>query len=476
MSQKPQPERDKRDQEIASLEAKLDRAYLFIEQLRQQNAKLQGRVTYLENHHNPQSTPRGTTIPRARSSNRQQRRKQGSTISRRRISKGRSAKVSRQQVAAIAIALTALLTIAGLAVRSSNARHSEQSSTIWSQLFHLPSASRVLPPGAKAASLAISSPQPGRENPELVYNVTTPPNFKQSEKLQAIVDELVSLASEKELPTKQLSITLIDTKTGEIAGYQQDILRYPASVVKMFWMVVIYADIENSILENEGDLNVNITKMIKNSDNDAASFIVDKITNTKSQARIEDEEFKNWLNKRQYINRFFQPAGYENININQKAFPVYSINFPEPMGTDLQMRNVPQNPIRNQITTNHAARLLYEICVSKEAVSAAASEKMCELLKRDLSSEVWKKETGNFNPIQGLLGEGLTDTDVNFYSKAGGTSTDRLDAAFVATKDDKTAYILAVFGNDSAYAEDSDIFPNMSRLVFDRMSDRSSSP
>jgi hypothetical protein len=72
-----------------------------------------------------------------------------------------------------------------------------------------------------------------------------------------------------------------------------------------------------------------------------------------------------------------------------------------------------------------------------------------------------------------LLGEGLADTDVNFYSKAGGTSTARLDAAFVATKDDKTAYILAVFGNDSAYAEDSDIFPKMSRLVFDQMSDRS---
>lgn len=247
-----------------------------------------------------------------------------------------------------------------------------------------------LPNWAIAQSLPFPSRQPGQEDSEVHYNLKTSPNFKYSPKLQKIVNDAVNLASERDLPKQQISITLIDAKTGETAGYKQDTPRYPASVIKMFWMVVLYAQLENNIWESEDDFTPYLRKMIEESDNEAASLIVDLITSTRSSPTLKEEKFELWKYKRQQINRFFQEAGYKNINIIQKTFPIYHINFPEPKGSESQLLGV---PIRhwNKITTRHASRLIYEICYAKQAVSQEASSKMCEWLKRDLNPKVWKK-------------------------------------------------------------------------------------
>ena len=436
----------------------LQRAYKLIEQLKEENTRLHNRVAYLEYQHRQQITlPEGEDFS-VDSSNPHYTQKQSPRIGRRRLAKSRYRKLYRLRLIVIAIALSTVFTTVTLAVSRLLLRHPGDLSVKQSLLQFIP----FLQP---------------RKNTEFVYNVTTPPNFKHSEKLQSIVNELVEIAADQNLPTQLLSITLIDAKTGEIAGYQQDELRYPASVVKMFWLVAIYAQIEKGTLAKAKGLDENIDKMIKKSDNNGASFILDKITDTESQPELKEEEFKIWLNKREKVNRFFLNAGYDGININQKTYPVPAINLTEPQGTELQMRGNPEAPIRNTIKTKHSARLIYEICVTKQAVSLAASQKMCELLKRDLRPESWGKDSldiQEFNPIRGLLGEGLTEADIEFYSKAGLTSTSRHDAAVVSKRDGETVYVLAISGSDRAYAVDWETFPKMSRLVFNRMTAPSS--
>jgi beta-lactamase class A len=373
-------------------------------------------------------------------------------------------------VAGIAIALATTLTIAGLAVSRINYRNSAASS----------------PQASAAESTAVNSPaetdteqtqlldptEIGQASSEPIYNVTTPPSFQPSARLQAIVDELVSTATAKGLPTPPLSITLIDVKTGEIAGFQADVPRYPASVVKMFWMVAFFGRYdrpENGALKSEEYFNAApyVAKMIKESDNNAAGFVLDKITDTKSQAKLSEDKFKIWLHKRDRVNRFFQPAGYSGININQKTFPVGSMSSPQ--GTDLQMRGNPRAPLRNRITSYHAARLIYEI-FNGQAVSPAANQIMQKLLTRDLRPAAWNRENyRGFNPVRGFFGQALSKDNVIFASKAGWTSSTRGEAAFVTTTDGQTAYVLSVFGDNRAYAADSQIFPQMSRLVFDRL-------
>lgn len=328
-----------------------------------------------------------------------------------------------------------------------------------------------LPDWAIAKSLPIPSRLLGKEYSQVVYNLKKPPTFKQSQKLQAIVNDVVNLAKAKGLPAQPLSITLIDAKTSETAGYQQDTLRYPASVVKMFLMVVLYAQIENGIWAEQEDFTPYLTKMIKESDNEATSFILDEITGTHSEPELNSEKFKIWKNKRQQVNRFFQQAGYKDINISQKTFPIDYMNLSEPQGSELQMLG---NPIWNwnKITTKHAARLVYEICYAGQAVSPKASKKMCEWLKRDLNPKIWQKEppeSSDFNPVRTFLGESLSHANVRLHSKAGWTSLTRTEAAMIATGDKGPTYILAIFAQDSAYASDVEIFPQMSRLVYKRM-------
>ncbi|MBW4618871.1 MAG: class A beta-lactamase-related serine hydrolase [Cyanosarcina radialis HA8281-LM2] len=470
MTKKQQPEPGKQNQETAKLEAELHRAHKLVEKLKQKNYQLQSRVSYLENRHSRQPTALMDRIPQSRTKTSPQR-QLDAPMKRRRIIKRRATnRFWLRRLALLAIAL--FVGFAGISFAATLLfnRLASNSGTKPAPTGSLSSPANQNPPNTSSSS----NVQTPVDRSTLVYNVTTPPDLKNSEELQAVVDELVALARSKNLPTERLSITLIDAKRGEIAGYQQDELRYPASVVKMFWLVALYAQLENGLVSDSKELQAEVEKMIKNSDNDSAAFVLDRITDTKSQPTLSDEKFKVWLNKRLTVNQFFAKAGYEKININQKAYPVYSINLPTPRGSDLQIRRVPGLPLANQISSYHAARLMYEVCFTKQAVSPAASEKMCQVLTRDLKPEAWKKQAqaGGFHPIYGLLGEAFPNTDLKFASKAGGTSTDRHDAAFVATPDDKTAYVLVVLGDDGSYAGNGSILPQMSRLVFDRLSAR----
>ena len=96
---------------------------------------------------------------------------------------------------------------------------------------------------------------------------------------------------------------------------------------------------------------------------------------------------------------------------------------------------------------------------------------MAQLLTIDSETRNIKKSDKNpneFNPVRGFLSESLPN-NVQFMGKAGWTSDTRNDAAIIATPDGKAAYILVVFADDSSYADDWDIFPSISELVFNRM-------
>ena len=310
----------------------------------------------------------------------------------------------------------------------------------------------------------------------IAYNVQKPPQLsKGDKKLNSIVNELVDLALKQNLPTEKLSITLIDIDRNRIAGYQQHIPRYPASVVKLFWMVALEAEINQGLIANNKYTKTDLKEMILKSDNDAASRIVDTLTRTKSsQSQLSSQNFIKWKNRRQKLNRFFQKAEYKNINVSQKTLPISEPNMMEPEGTELQLLANSSGSTSNQITTYHAARLMYEI-FTEQAISKESSQKMADLLKRDLNPQAWKNNppsTEGFNPVENLFGESLSQKNIDFASKAGINSTSRHEVAYIATKDGKARYIIAAFGKDVAYSESNTIFPDMSQLVFKRMTNQ----
>jgi beta-lactamase class A len=326
----------------------------------------------------------------------------------------------------------------------------------------------IAPPTTETSANLVAA----QDDRTFTYNIKTPPNPIYSQELQQIVNEAANIATTKELPVEKLSISLIDVSNSQnhtFAGYQNQTLRFPASVAKFFWMAAFYSALEKGIItQKESAFTSDLEQMIRFSNNDAASRILDTITDTKSGGQLTGTELETWLTKRRQINQFFQSAGYTNIMLSTKNYPVHYLRQEQPAGRDLQLKGDPSQPMRNQVTTDQAARLIYEI-YTRQAVSSIASRKMAYLLTRDLDPKAWKKDPTN--PIQGFLGESLP-TNIYFGSKVGYTSTSRSEAAFVRTLDDKAIYILVVFADDPAYAKDETIFPAISRYVFDRLNAR----
>ena len=326
----------------------------------------------------------------------------------------------------------------------------------------------IAPPTTETSANLVAA----QDDRTFTYNIKTPPNPIYSQELQLIVNEAANIATTKELPVEKLSISLIDVSNSQshtFAGYQNQTLRFPASVAKFFWMAAFYSALEKGIItQKESAFTSDLEQMIRFSNNDAASRILDTITDTKSGGQLTGTELETWLTKRRQINDFFQSAGYTNIMLSTKNYPIHYLRQEQPAGRDLQLKGDPSQPMRNQASTDQAARLIYEI-YTKQAVSSIASRKMAYLLTRDLDPKAWKKDPTN--PIKGFLGESLP-TNIYFGSKVGYTSKSRSEAAFVRTLDDKAIYILVVFADDPAYAKDETIFPAISRYVFDRLNAR----
>jgi beta-lactamase class A len=292
--------------------------------------------------------------------------------------------------------------------------------------------------------------------------------------LNIIQEKITTVAKKRNLPLEKLSFSLMDLSgyscpliNGKQAfcysNYQDNITRYPASMVKLFWLVIAYHQNPNP---NE-EFKKQLVKMIVDSDNEAASIIVDNITKTKSnKEKLPTNEFKQLQNKREYLNKWFNSFNYQNINITQKTFPIPYLEMDMPEGTDLQLRhpNAEEKPIRNYLTSQNIAFLLYQIYNQQFPESL----QMLSLLKRDLNPTAWQNIP--FNAIKGFLGEGIPDKNAQFYSKMGWTFSNRNDSAIIISPDGKTRYILVILGDDPAYYKDVEFLPIVSKIVYEEMS------
>jgi hypothetical protein len=282
--------------------------------------------------------------------------------------------------------------------------------------------------------------------------------------LDQVIDKITNHCKTNRLSTDSLSISLVNLKTNERSGYQNKIERYPASVVKMFWLFKAYND---PMIYPK--FRPAMDKMILKSDNNGASEVLDRITETKSsKTELLQPEFEDKQRKRKSLNEFYQKKGYSpSLNISQKTFPITNENIMEPQGFDKQLRGEDtQKPIRNKITTDDATLLMSEIINNPH-------QEMRKLLTRNINSSFWRKQPPNpieFNPVESFFGEGLEGLrSENIISKAGWTSASRQEVAHIKSKDGKTKYILTVFGDSPDYAKNKKIFPEISRLVYKEM-------
>jgi beta-lactamase class A len=217
-------------------------------------------------------------------------------------------------------------------------------------------------------------------------------------------------------------------------GYRGEERIYPASVVKLFYLVAIYEWLDKRMSQTTKELERAIKDMIVDSSNDATSLVVDILTGTTSGPELPLAPFETWKTQRNIVNRYFQSLGWEElqtINVNQKTWG------DGPYGRErIFVGELMDN--RNMLTTNATARLLHSI-VGGVAVSATQSQVMMGLLKRSLTD----LKSDDENQVTGFLGGGLPN-NAKLWSKAGWTSKVRHDTAYIEIPG-KQPYLLTVF-------------------------------
>jgi hypothetical protein len=232
---------------------------------------------------------------------------------------------------------------------------------------------------------------------------------------------------------------------------------YPASVVKLFYLVAANEWLEKGMTQTSKELERALRDMIVDSSNDATSLVVDILTGTTSGPELPPAPFDTWKNQRHIINRYYQSLGWEEmetINACQKTWG------DGPYGRERAFYGeIFEN--RNMLTTNAIARLLHSI-VGGVAVSSERSQAMMALLKRSLNPNELPQDVEE-DQVTGFLGGGLPQ-EAQIWSKAGWTSQVRHDAAYIEIPEQKP-YLLIVFTEGKAQATSRDILPYVSKLV-----------
>src|SRR5689334_18578252 len=248
--------------------------------------------------------------------------------------------------------------------------------------------------------------------------------------------------ADKKLDEKQLSITLIDLRDAQhpvTASFRGNERVYPASVVKLFYLVAAERWLEDKKIEQTPELTRAVRDMIVDSSNEATQYVVDVLTHTTGGYELPPKEMEEWQYQRNAVNRYFASLGYTNINVNQKTF------CEDAYGRERVSRG-PNGENRNKLTTD---------------ATATRTAAMMELLKRDYTGQSSDPD----NQGHGFTGIALQGREgFRLWSKAGWTSTTRHDVAYVETPDG-AKFVLATFTTN--HADEREIIPTVARVVLD---------
>jgi beta-lactamase class A len=239
----------------------------------------------------------------------------------------------------------------------------------------------------------------------------------------------------------------VDTKA--IANFRGEEPIFPASIVKLFYLVAVHQWLEDKKLKETEELKRACADMIIESSNDATHYVLDLLTDTTAGPELPPQEMADWAEKRNTINRYFQSLGYKNINVNQKTWG------DGPYGRERVFVGK-ERENRNKLTTNAAAKLLADI-VTGHCINQERSKAMLELLARDFTQPSDDVD----NQATGFMGSCLSK-GAKLWSKAGWMSTARHDAAYIELPNG-ICFILVVFVSN--HARDYWILPTIAKKV-----------
>ena len=256
---------------------------------------------------------------------------------------------------------------------------------------------------------------------------------------QSLLDRAASLS--------EAEFTALPVAGASWGGERQ---RYPASVVKLVYLVATEAWLQRRLLEEDPELRRALADMVRDSSNDATSLVMDLLSGTRSGPALPPERLARWAQQRRLVNTWLDSLGWpewQGSNACQKTWGDGPYGRERQFyGTDLENRN--------RLSTDGTARLLQAV-IAGGLISPPACERMRQLLWRSLDPA--QRAADPENQVDGFLGEGLPD-GARLWSKAGWMSQARHDAAYVEA-DGVDPFLLVVFSEGPGCAKDTELLP-----------------
>ena len=240
------------------------------------------------------------------------------------------------------------------------------------------------------------------------------------------------------------------------ASWAGERAHYPASVVKLAYLVAAEAWLQRQWLERSSELERALAAMIQDSSNDATGLVLDLLTGTTSGPELPPGPLASWSEQRQLVNRWYGSLGWpewQGCNACQKTWG------DGPFGRERQSYG-PDLANRNRLSTDLTARLLHGV-ISGALVSPLACQRMQALLARSLDPELRRADPDN--QVDGFLGAGLPAT-ARLWSKAGWMSQARHDAAYIEMEGHQP-FVVVAFSEGPARAADASLLPALAQRL-----------
>jgi hypothetical protein len=240
------------------------------------------------------------------------------------------------------------------------------------------------------------------------------------------------------------------------AGWGGARLRYPASVVKLVYLVAAETWLQRSLIDDGPELRRALADMVRDSGNDATGLVLDLLTGTTSGPSLPPERYQAWCRQRRLVNDWLAGLGWsevEGVNACQKTWS------DGPYGRERDFYG-PRLDNRNRLSTDFTARLLHGV-MAGAVVSPPACRRMMELLRRSLDPA--ERAADPENQVDGFLGAALPE-GARLWSKAGWTSQARHDAAYIEV-DGRAPMLLVVFSEGAARSADQSLLPSIASAL-----------
>jgi Beta-lactamase enzyme family len=236
--------------------------------------------------------------------------------------------------------------------------------------------------------------------------------------------------------------------TTEWAHVRGDAAVYPASLVKLFYLVAVHGFLDDGRIAGSAELERAVTDMIVDSANDPTNYLLEVLTGASGGADLPEAELAAWMEQRQAVNQYFRALGYTNVNACQKTWAE------GPYGRERQGYGAGFE-LRNSASANAIARLWIEQIIHAQGPRAEARR---ALLSRDITAS----STDPDDQRTAFTARGLP-SGAKLWSKAGWTTKVRHDAAYVELPTgEKIVWVILTQG----VSGDRAVIPAVSRRFF----------